>query len=97
MKYFIDDKEVDYYGEFLPALNSSNYRIKESGEDFLRLTYGNPEYAIEVLKERLAETDYQALKYVEGALSEEEYAPMKAQRQAWRDEINRLEKEILNF
>ena len=46
---------------------------------------------IRVLKHYLAETDYQAIKYSEGTLSEEEYADMKAQRQAWRDEINELE------
>lgn len=43
------------------------------------------------LKYKLIETDYQAIKYAEGQLSEEEYAPIKAQRQAWRDEINLLE------
>ena len=46
---------------------------------------------IDELKSKLRSTDYQAIKYSEGQLSEEEYAPMKAQRQAWRDEINRLE------
>lgn len=42
----------------------------------------------------LAETDYQAIKYAEGALTSAEYAPIKAQRQAWRTEINRLEAEL---
>lgn len=45
------------------------------------------------LKSLLASTDYQAIKFAEGALSAEEYADMKAQRQAWRDEINSLEAE----
>ena len=44
------------------------------------------------IKENLANTDYQAIKYAEGQISEEDYAPIKAQRQAWRDEINELEK-----
>lgn len=43
------------------------------------------------LKEKLRKTDYQAIKYAEGLISEEDYAPIKAQRQAWRDEINQLE------
>lgn len=43
------------------------------------------------LKRLLSETDYQAIKYAEGWLSEEEYAPIKAQRQAYREEINELE------
>ena len=46
---------------------------------------------ISELKRLLAETDYQAIKYAEGHISEQEYAPIKAQRQAWRDEINQLE------
>lgn len=43
------------------------------------------------LKSLLAQTDYQAIKYAEGQLSASEYAEMKKQRQAWRDEINLLE------
>ena len=50
-----------------------------------------PEEEISELKGKLAATDYQAIKYAEGVLSEEEYAEMKAQRQAWRDRINELE------
>ena len=43
------------------------------------------------LKKQLSDTDYKAIKYSEGLITEEEYAPIKAQRQAWRDEINQLE------
>jgi hypothetical protein len=43
------------------------------------------------LKQKLFDTDYQAIKYAEGFLAEEEYAEMKAQRQAWRERINELE------
>lgn len=46
------------------------------------------------LKRKLSETDYQAIKYAEGFISETDYAPIKAQRQAWRDEINALEAEL---
>lgn len=45
---------------------------------------------IEELKRNLADTDYMAIKYAEGWLSDTEYAPVRAQRQAWRDEISRL-------
>lgn len=34
---------------------------------------------------------YKALKFSDGVMTEEEYAPIRAQRQAWRDEINELE------
>lgn len=49
---------------------------------------------IEILKHKLQETDYKAIKYAEGWISEEEYAPIKAERQALREEINRLEQEV---
>ena len=42
----------------------------------------------------LLSTDYKAIKYAEGVYSEEEYAPLKLQRQAWRDEINAIDKQI---
>lgn len=49
------------------------------------------EEQIAELKQKLADTDYQAIKYAEGWITEEEYAPIKAQRQEWRDAINALE------
>ena len=45
-------------------------------------------------KAKLSQTDYQAIKYAEGFISEADYAPIKEQRQAWRDEINALEAEL---
>lgn len=49
---------------------------------------------IRELKEDLASTDYMSLKYSEGALSSEDWAPIRDQRSAWRAEINRLESEF---
>lgn len=49
---------------------------------------------IDILKQNLKDTDYQAIKHSEGLISEEDYAEMKAQRQSWRDEINELEKQL---
>lgn len=46
------------------------------------------------LKAQLSATDYKAIKYSEGWLSEEEFAPVKAERQAIRERINALESEI---
>lgn len=46
------------------------------------------------LKTELQKTDYKAIKYMEGWLTEEEYAETKAERQRIREEINRLEEEI---
>lgn len=49
------------------------------------------------LHNNLLNTDYKALKYAEGMVSETEYEPIKLQRQAWRNEINVLEKRIEAF
>ena len=46
---------------------------------------------IAALKGYLAATDYKAIKYAEGWITEEEYAETKAQRQVWRDRINELD------
>ena len=45
---------------------------------------------ISMLKAKLAASDYQAIKYAEGHFTDEEYAPIKAKRQAWRNRINEL-------
>lgn len=46
------------------------------------------------LKAKLRDSDYKAIKYAEGALTDAEYAETKAQRQAWRKRINDLESVI---
>lgn len=55
-----------------------------------------PEQEIEILKQKLKDTDYKAIKYAEGQLTEEEYASTKAERQGWRDRINELEAQIMS-
>lgn len=49
---------------------------------------------INALKQLLSNTDYQAIKHSEGEMSDEEYAPIREKRQRWREQINKLEKEI---
>ena len=46
---------------------------------------------INELKKKLFDTDYKAIKYSEGWLTDEEYAEAKAQREEWRKRINELE------
>lgn len=52
------------------------------------------EREISELKQKLRDTDYQAIKYAEGMYTLTEYAPIREQRQAWRDRINHLEERI---
>lgn len=51
------------------------------------------EYAAEILtlKKQLADTDYRAIKYAEGVMTDEDYQATGIQRQAWRRRINELE------
>lgn len=54
----------------------------------------HPSLRILYLKSELQQTDYKAIKYSEGWLTEEEYAETKAERQRIRDEINQLEQNL---
>ena len=42
----------------------------------------------------LQQTDYKAIKYAEGQYTDEQYEPIKQERQALRVEYNALEKEL---
>ena len=49
---------------------------------------------IKELQGKLAATDYQALKYSEGWITEKDYTEIKANRQSWRDTINQLQAQL---
>ncbi len=57
----------------------------------MNITRDSIQGEITALKMLLADTDYQCLKYAEGAISEAAYAETKASRAAWREQINALE------
>lgn len=65
----------------------------EEEEEIKRLEMYNE---INNLKNKLANTDYQAIKFAEGEMSEEDYAVVKIQRRAWRIRINELEDLLYN-
>lgn len=52
-------------------------------------------FKIVELKDKLFNTDYQAIKFAEGEMSATEFAPIREQRRAWRAEINSLEEELI--
>ena len=70
---------------------ATNWEALEAYKASIPVPVLTPEEEIAELKARLEATDYQAIKYAEGCFTEEEYAPIKAERQAWRDRINELE------
>ena len=49
---------------------------------------------ISELKRKLSDTDYKAIKYSEGWLTDKEYAEVKTQREEWRSAINKLEERL---
>ena len=55
------------------------------------------QYRLEItqLKKQLSDTDYKAIKYAEGQISESEYSSVRAKRQGYRDRINELEALLL--
>lgn len=55
------------------------------------MNYQELNFAIAQLKIKLRETDYKAIKFAEGLISDEEYQPIKEQREEWRRQINEYE------
>ena len=49
---------------------------------------------IAMYKRKFEDGKYLQEKYVDGALTEEEYAPIREERESWRVEIRRLEEEL---
>ena len=57
----------------------------------INITEEEKQAEINAMKILLKDTDYKAIKHSEGLISDEEYAEVKAQREAWRKRINELE------
>ena len=69
-------------------INLTNEQIAQE------LELGKKLKKISELKQKLAETDYKCLKFVDGEITQAEYAETWQKRKQWREEINKLEKEI---
>lgn len=91
-----DNMIIDRKGNILGFFLRENGIVVKDGDFSICLEYDakqKVQYAqIAELKAQLAETDYKALKYSDGSLTEEEYAPIREQRQIWRDAINEIER-----
>lgn len=76
------------------AVEGDKFCIKRrtpTGEELARDIVSDRNKEIGELKAKLAATDYQAIKFAEGWITAEDYAPTKALRNSWRDRINELE------
>lgn len=90
-------EQLDSYSQAAEWCNENNATIEDKGEyyEIVKIPPLSQEElnAMEIgrLKGELASTDYKCLKYVDGALTDEEYAEVKAYRAELRARINELE------
>ena len=96
-KFYKDNLDLNAYSATAQWCNDNGATIEDKGEYYEVVPIPEPTQEerdaaeIERLKAELAATDYKCLKYVDGALTEEEYAEVKAYRQELRNRINALE------
>lgn len=102
VKFFQKTGEMAEDGREVELIEPIIEEAKEAWDEYediqVYIPYSDEENAkreIAKLKQNLFDTDYKAIKYAEGYLTEEEYTPIKLQRQAWRDEINALEEKLI--
>ena len=70
-------------------INGVEYDYSDEERDLLSIRDRNIA-EVEILRQMLRDTDYQAIKYAEGALSDEEYTPMREKRKEWRKRVNEI-------
>jgi hypothetical protein len=91
-------EQLDAYSSAAEWCNANNAMIEDKGEYYEVVPVPEPTQEeknaaeIERLKAELASTDYKCLKYVDGALTDEEYAEVKEYRASLRARINELER-----
>lgn len=97
-KFYKGDYNADDYSQAADWCNENDATIVDQGDYYEVVEVPAPTQeelnAIEIerLKGELAATDYKCLKYIDGALTEEEYAEVRAYRSELRARINELEK-----
>lgn len=94
--------EITEQERLQPLPDKYSYYCVESGkfcikrrtpteEEVAKDIISNRNKEISELKAKLAQTDYQAIKFAEGWITADEYAPIKTLRNSWRARINELE------
>lgn len=98
---------IDQYGKVIPGQAwwyengplITHFNKKYNMEFSIGVYYNEEQkgkYAqIAELKKSLRDTDYKALKYADGAYTEEQYKPVKEARARWRAEINKIEEDFI--
>lgn len=96
------ERGVEITDEQYAGLRAGTHKINDTLDGVVaktaaEITVESNEKRIAELKSQLTATDYQSHKHADGAMSDAEYAPIAAQRQEWRDEINLLEAENISL
>lgn len=96
---------ITTYGKILSGWNRKNGPVVVDRDNKYRVTFSIavPYNAVQKeqfarmreLKRLLEQTDYKTLKHSEGEISEEEWEKAKAERAAWRAEINEIQKSFV--
>ena len=81
----IEDVEVSDINGFYYPKDKCPHKTQEM------IDRDNAIQEINQLKKQLADSDYKAIKYAEGELTEEEYAPTRSLRSSYRLRINELQ------
>lgn len=97
---FVDElPQINHYRQIMKVVNNAltveNLQLtteQEKNISIMEITV-----QINALKEQLTETDYKALKFIDGEFTEEEYAPIREERKSYRVKINELEDKLKNI
>lgn len=109
LKKSISESKDFIFVENLPAIKQFRQVLKVKNKTLivedLQLTkeqeknviYLETQIEIDKYKKLLEETDYKALKFIDGEFTEEEYAPIREERKIYRVKINELEDKLKNI
>lgn len=98
-KFYKNNYDLNAYSSAAEWCNSNNAMIEDKGDYYEVVEVPEPTQEelnaaeVERLKAELSATDYKCLKYVDGALSNEEYAEVRLYRAELRAKINELRTE----
>ena len=98
-----DPSAIEVTQEMIDELDNRNLcwddgklvKYKKTKEDLTVEARQKIQDEIGRIKSLLSGTDYKAIKYAEGELSEEDFSPIREQRREWRNQINELEKLLI--
>ena len=109
LKKSISESKDFIFVENLPTIKQFRQVLKVKNktlivEDLLltkeqekNVIYLETQIEIDRYKKLLEETDYKALKFIDGEFTEEEYAPIREERKIYRVKINELEDKLKNI